>query len=125
MKVIPQGAAELTNAERLYNRRLRATRQLVERVIGVLKMRFRCIIGERVLKYHQDKASLIVYACCTLHNYLIFNRFDIMHEIDANVLQEIIQNQRLYNVDNRNENNRRGTQRRANVINFFHRQAQA
>lgn len=82
MKIIPNNE-NLDVFERRYNRRIRSVRSLVERVIGVLKTRFRCILGERPLRYYPTKVSKIIYACVTLHNFLIRNRFDIMHNMNV------------------------------------------
>ncbi|XP_037303651.1 putative nuclease HARBI1 [Manduca sexta] len=43
-------------------------RNTVERTIGVLKNRWRCLLGHRVLHYHPDMAAKIINACCVLHN---------------------------------------------------------
>lgn len=40
----------------------------VERCIGLLKARFRCILGEKVLKYEPHKVGIIINACAILHN---------------------------------------------------------
>lgn len=84
------GGRNLTVAEERFNRRLIPARNLIERCIGVLKLRFRCILGERELRYHPTKVSKIIYACATLHNYLIFNRFDILRDINAIHLENLI-----------------------------------
>ncbi|XP_045457794.1 putative nuclease HARBI1 [Melitaea cinxia] len=43
-------------------------RNIVERTIGVLKNRWRCLLGHRVLHYHPNTAARIINACCVLHN---------------------------------------------------------
>lgn len=40
----------------------------VERCIGVLKGRFRCLMRARVLHYEPHRAAQIVKACAVLHN---------------------------------------------------------
>ncbi|KAF9800174.1 hypothetical protein SFRURICE_002860, partial [Spodoptera frugiperda] len=43
-------------------------RNTVERCIGVLKARFRCLLVARTLHYSPTTAGKIVNACCVLHN---------------------------------------------------------
>lgn len=66
----------ITNAaphtpEEYYTNRLTSTRSIIERVNGVLKMRFRCLIQYRALQYAPTKVAKIVKACCVLHNMCI------------------------------------------------------
>lgn len=53
-----------------------SARNTVERTIGVLKNRWRCLLRHRVLHYHPDVAAKIINACCVLHNMCI-NRVGI------------------------------------------------
>lgn len=108
----------LTPGEMNYNEVILSIRHLMERVIGVLKVRFRCILGERQLRYHQTKVSKIIYTCATLHNYLLRHRFDIMHDIDPNELRNVINNQNAINV-NAPVNRNLGIARRNELITFL------
>lgn len=45
-----------------------STRNCVERCIGVLKGRWRCLRKDRVLHYCPLKAGYIINACAVLHN---------------------------------------------------------
>ncbi|KAJ6639786.1 putative nuclease HARBI1 [Pseudolycoriella hygida] len=67
--------------EKRYNKMIRRIRNKNERVYSVLKNRFRCLLGERKLRYNHENAAKIIYACCTLHNFLIANAFNINYEI--------------------------------------------
>ncbi|XP_059226785.1 putative nuclease HARBI1 isoform X1 [Stomoxys calcitrans] len=58
-------------AETRYNRKHASARNVVERCFGLLKNRFRCIIGSRGLHYSPEKATQIINACCALHNMCI------------------------------------------------------
>ena len=61
------GAAENT-PEAHYNKVHGTARNSVERTIGILKGRFRCLLVHRVLHYHPDIVAKIVVACSVLHN---------------------------------------------------------
>lgn len=64
-------------AQKLYNKFHRKLRSLVERAIGLLKARFRCLLGERKLRYDPLMSGLIIYSCSVLHNYLIENNYRV------------------------------------------------
>lgn len=57
--------------EARYNFAHAVTRSSVERCIGTLKNRFRCLMGERKLRYSPDKVGTIINACTILHNMCI------------------------------------------------------
>lgn len=66
-----------TPAKRLYNGNHRKLRSLIERAIGLLKARFRCLLGERKLRYDPEMSGYIIYSCSVLHNYLIANNYPV------------------------------------------------
>lgn len=117
MKIIEN--ENLNIDQQRFNRDLSKTRQIVERCIGILKMRFRCILGERKLRYLPQKAGNIIYSCATLHNFLIVNEFHMMRDIDDDMLRRVINLERNNNVIQLRQqaNNRLGEQRRNNLIN--------
>lgn len=51
-----------------YNRHLVRARIVIERVIGILKSRFRCLHQHRALHYNPIKAATIILSCAILHN---------------------------------------------------------
>ncbi|KAG8232041.1 hypothetical protein J437_LFUL014442 [Ladona fulva] len=69
--------------EALYNTVHVQARSAVERCIGLLKARFRCLLRNRVLEYSPIKAGRIVNACAVLHNMCLKGGLK-----DANVLLE-------------------------------------
>lgn len=64
----PISDAEDNSPEAFYNDLHSTARNSVERTIGLLKGRFRCLLVHRVLDYHPDVVAKIVIACCVLHN---------------------------------------------------------
>ncbi|XP_049310675.1 putative nuclease HARBI1 [Bactrocera dorsalis] len=56
------------SVESNFNKKHAKARNVVERTIGVMKCRFRCILRERKLRYPPSKATVISNVCCALHN---------------------------------------------------------
>lgn len=57
-----------TSPEGSYNAAHASMRSVVERAIGVLKSRFRCLQRYRTLQYEPERAAYIIGACAALHN---------------------------------------------------------
>lgn len=85
----PPGSAEARYVEAHIR-----TRNIIERLNGVLKSRFRCLCKNRALHYSPPKAGKIAYACAALHNMCI----------DYNVLNDEIMNDNEDNEDNDDDN---------------------
>lgn len=118
MKIFPNNG-NLNDAEMYFNQRLQKIRSLIERVIGILKMRFRCLLdSERRIRYSETKVGLFVYACATLHNFLISNRFDVLHGINVN----IVENPPLIAVAQQIPNQPAGFIRRNELVQYLQRQ---
>ncbi|KAJ8930648.1 hypothetical protein NQ314_016563 [Rhamnusium bicolor] len=96
-----------------YNLRHASARNCVERCIGVLKNRLRCILHERVLRYSPELVEKIVTVCTVLHNMCI----------NANI--EGLQNDFVDNIEdafpNRHDQNINGDQARLELINRYFR----
>lgn len=73
--------------EEYYTKLHSVARNTVERTIGVLKNRWRCLLGHRVLHYHPDVAARIINACCVLHNLCNKARLGY-EELASNIVQE-------------------------------------
>ncbi|KAK0156625.1 putative nuclease HARBI1 [Merluccius polli] len=67
-----------TEPEQRYSRARRKTRSVVERCIGVVKSRFRCIdLSGRVLQYTPEKACKIITCAFILHNICMMYRLPL------------------------------------------------
>lgn len=73
----------LTEAQANYNAAHKSTRNVIERCIGVLKGRFRCLLKHRTLHYRPLVAAKIVYSCAVLHNICVERGEDIMQHGEA------------------------------------------
>lgn len=117
MKVFPPNE-NMDEPQRNFNLIIRETRQIVERVIGVLKGRFRCISSERPLRYKPIKVGRIIYTCAVLHNFLLTRNYDVMRNIDfvADAHDEQIP---IPNELNANAYLRMGNERRNEVVEYL------
>ncbi|KAJ8910563.1 hypothetical protein NQ315_008948 [Exocentrus adspersus] len=98
--------------EERYNNTHASARNCIERCFGVLKGRFRCLLGERTLRYSPEKVGTIVVACAVLHNLCIAARL----EEDYNI-QEVEQPRQRHNqADENNQDQNEGRARRRLLI---------
>lgn len=71
------------SAEARYTQCHTATRNCVERMFGVLKCIWKCLLQHRVLHYEPLIASYIIIACAVLHNIRPrYNLMDVEFDID-------------------------------------------
>lgn len=68
----PFRSVESGTARSRFNTALAKARSEVERTIGVLKNRLRCLLGARQLHYKPEKVAQIVNVCCALHNICVY-----------------------------------------------------
>ena len=69
---------ECTNsAEEIFNKSHKRSRSVVERAIGVLKSRFRCLCKQSggAIRFDETTACLIFISCVVLHNYCLERNF--------------------------------------------------
>lgn len=64
----PFGQRQLTTERRIYNYRLSRSRRIIENTFGILANRFQVL--QTVINLRIDRISVIVMACCALHNFL-------------------------------------------------------
>ncbi|KAJ8939492.1 hypothetical protein NQ318_022546 [Aromia moschata] len=74
--MIPMLNAAVGTPQERYNICHASARNCIERCFGVLKGRFRCLLGERTLRYSPERVGTIVVLCAVLHNICIAGRLE-------------------------------------------------
>lgn len=69
-----------------FNKAHASGRNIIERTIGVLKSRFRCL--SRSLWYKPHKVVKIINICCALHNMCNFYKTDLSFTLDIMQAEE-------------------------------------
>lgn len=94
------------------------TRSTVERCIGLLKGKWRCLNKERALKYTPTNAGFMINSCAVLHNFLIHNNYNLV--VDEN-LNEIRFGDNDDDIDINNDNNdlENGIERRNELVDIL------
>ncbi|KAK8778570.1 hypothetical protein V5799_020088 [Amblyomma americanum] len=77
------GHPSLASSEGLFNSAHSSMRSVVERAIGVLKSRFRCLQRYRTLQYEPERAAFIIGACAALHNLCLNDPLPEEGDVDA------------------------------------------
>lgn len=67
----PYRSAADRSPEATFNTKHAKVRNIIERTIGVVKTRFRCLLGARQLHYSPKNATKIVNVCVALHNVCV------------------------------------------------------
>lgn len=70
----------LTNEERRYNHVLSSTRMIIERAIGLLKGRWRCLLDKLPMR-RMDLIPLYIISCCVLHNICLLQDDDFEYPV--------------------------------------------
>lgn len=82
----PYRATSEGSREARFNSLHSKTRNVIERCIGILKSRFRCLLGARSLHYAPKKATQIINICAMLHN--ICQHYRVPFEQSSIVIQD-------------------------------------
>ena len=76
-------------AEAAYNAAHQKCRHPIERCIGLLKSRFRCLCRQRILMYSPEVAGTIINACAILHNMLFDAKYPMPPEEDITSYMDV------------------------------------
>ncbi|XP_036343854.1 putative nuclease HARBI1 isoform X1 [Rhagoletis pomonella] len=87
----PHRTPEEGSTQMRFNEAHAKCRNIIERTNGVLKNRWRCILGARDLHYTPEKAAKIINVCCALHNICIHFKAST-HIIECEVLEPVEMN---------------------------------
>lgn len=101
--------------ERRYNNVLASARNVVERCIGLLKMRFRCILKERSARYKPEFVCELIKACAVLHNMCVDENL-IDYDID---FEDDLDNMPNNDPRQRNVDHVEGARRRNDIVNGY------
>lgn len=93
--ITPFRSTQENSPQARFNKNHTQARIIIEQTIGLLKNRFRCLLGARELHYTPQKATKIINVCAALHNISQY------HGIE---LDEVIENQELDDDPYENEN---------------------
>lgn len=74
-----------------------SARNTVERAIGLLKTRFRCLLKERVARYDPTFVGNLINACVTLHNMCLEFGVNIDEDVEINFNHEPNEVMHLHN----------------------------
>lgn len=82
--------AESDTPEAYYTQKHVQARNTIERTIGLLKARFRCLLVHRVLHYQPHVAGSITNACVILHNICNSANVPVVELTDDELQQEAL-----------------------------------
>lgn len=71
-----------------FNNILAKARCQVERVIGILKGRWRCLCSDRKLRYPPATVANIVNVCAALHNICLHYKMNIDYNVENIITEE-------------------------------------
>ena len=78
--------------EEAYNKSHQLARHRVERCIGLLKSRFRCLSRQRIVMYSPAKAGAIINSCAVLHNIMVEQKYPEIFDDGVCDIEEISEN---------------------------------
>ncbi|XP_017477324.1 PREDICTED: putative nuclease HARBI1 [Rhagoletis zephyria] len=102
--------ADSRTRESIFNKKHAKARNVVERTIGVLKCRFRCLLSDRKMRYDPAKATSIINICCAFHN--ICKKFRISDPEEAEIFIDTVVSSEPISED---ANNTSGERRRRQI----------
>lgn len=115
----PIGTAKDGTPEENNNTHQMRARNIMERVNGVLKNRFRCLLAHRTLHYDPITAGKIVNVCCVLHNLCNIYNLPVPH-MEENEMDDALYERLHYEEETNNQLLLEGRRLRSNIVRDFY-----
>ncbi|XP_036317540.1 putative nuclease HARBI1 [Rhagoletis pomonella] len=106
--------AESGTREAIFNKIHAKARNVVERTIGFLKCRFRCLLSDRKMHYDPAKATSIINICCAFHN--ICKKFRISDPDEAEIFIDTVESSEPISEDAKNTSGERRRRQIADAL---------
>lgn len=94
--ITPIMDAGANTPEAAFNSSLTSARNCIERAIGVLKIRFRCLLKERVARYEPTVVAKLVSSASMLHNLCLLEGLPLIGNANDPLPQEEVYVYQIY-----------------------------
>nr|CAI5863280.1 unnamed protein product [Callosobruchus analis] len=100
--MVPYLNPQLNTLQQAFNKSHSLARNVVERCIGLMKMRFRCLLKERVARYEPKFVAKLTTVCAVLHNMCVEENVPLFGDANVPLVEEGRNHEDDHVVNNRN-----------------------